>query len=161
MTPADRQQKIEAYGQAHATLVEGLTAFPRAMWSYKPAPDRWSIHEILVHIADSEANSYVRCRRFIAEPGSTVMGYDEMRWAVALDYHAQSTAEALELFKWLRYLSYQLIKTLPETVWANTVHHTQSGVMTMEDWLDIYTRHIPDHLAQMQSVYTAWEAQAS
>jgi hypothetical protein len=159
MTPTDRQQKIKAYGQAYDTLVAGIKRFPPEMWSYKPAPDQWSIHETLVHITDSEANSYVRCRRFVAEPGSTVMGYDEMRWATALDYHAQSTTEALELFKWLRHNSYQFIQTLPEAAWANTVQHTESGLMTMDDWLDIYTRHIPEHLAQMDTVFSAWQAQ--
>lgn len=158
MTPNDRSSKIEAYGQAYATLVEGLKQFPREMWRYKPAPDQWSIHETLIHLTDSEANSYVRCRRFIAEPGSTVMGYDEMRWATALTYHAQSTDEAIELFKWLRRASYQLIKTQPEAVWTNTAYHTESGLMTMDDWLEIYTRHIPDHLGQMQTVFTAWQA---
>jgi len=39
------------------------------MWQYRPAPDRWTIHEIVVHIADSEANSYIRCRRCLAEKG--------------------------------------------------------------------------------------------
>jgi hypothetical protein len=158
-SPVERQQKIEAYGRAHTLLVECLKQFPREMWMYQPAPDQWSIHEILIHITDSEANSYVRCRRFVAEPGSTLMGYDEMRWAAALDYHAQSTGAALELFKWLRHSSYQLIKTLPVAVWANTAQHTESGPMTMDDWLEIYTRHIPDHLAQMQTVLAAWQAQ--
>lgn len=157
-SPAERQEKIEAYGHAHAVLVEGLKQFPREMWAYRPAPDQWTIHEIIVHITDSEANSYVRCRRFIAEPGSTLLGYDEMRWAVALNYQAQSTEAALELFKGLRQSSYQLIKTLPEAVWANTAEHTESGRMTMDDWLETYTRHIPDHLAQMQTVWAAWQA---
>jgi len=60
------------------------------MWQYKPGPDRWSIHEIIVHLADSEANSYIRCRRFIAERGSRVMGYDENRWGNSLNYHGRS-----------------------------------------------------------------------
>jgi hypothetical protein len=156
MTQTERRQTIERYGQAHAALVEGLRAFPREMWTFKPAPDQWSIHETVVHITDSEANSFVRCRRFIAEPGSTVMGYDENQWAKALRYHDQSTDDALELFRWLRRASYELIKSMPESVWANTVYHTESGTMTMDDWLDIYTRHIPEHLAQMQTVHAAW-----
>ena len=85
--------------QAYEKLIAALPHFPREMWQYRPAPDRWTIHEIIVHIADSEANSYVRCRRFIAEPGSTVMAYDEMAWAQRLNYHAQSPEAALELFK--------------------------------------------------------------
>jgi hypothetical protein len=157
-TSETRQQKIESYGAAHATLAAALERFPPGMWQFRPAPDRWTIHEIVVHIADSEANSYVRCRRLLAEPGSTVMGYDEWQWAKALDYHAQSAAEALELFKWLRRKGYTLIKDQAEEVWANTVHHTESGLMTLDEWLDIYERHVPDHIAQMQAVYDDWQA---
>jgi hypothetical protein len=126
------------------------------MWQYRPADDRWTIHEILVHIADSEANSYIRCRRFLAEPGSAVLGYDEAGWARELHYHDQSPEDSMELFKWLRYKSFILIKDLPVSVWSNTVNHTENGLMTMDDWLDTYERHIPEHIAQMRSNYDAW-----
>jgi len=152
-------QKIESYGQAYDKLVAALPRFPREMWQYRPSSDRWTIHEIIVHIADSEANSYARCRRFIAEPGSTVMAYDEMAWAQRLNYHAQSPEAAIELFRQLRAGSFELIKTLPEETWTNTIIHPESGVMTMDEWLDIYDRHIPDHIAQMQEVYAAWQTQ--
>jgi hypothetical protein len=69
---------IDSYGAAYEKLTAALPQFPREMWQYRAAPNGWTIHEIIVHIADSEANSYARCRRFIAEPGSTVMAYDEM-----------------------------------------------------------------------------------
>jgi hypothetical protein len=159
MTPEERKRKIEIYGMAHSQLLSALERFPREMWQFRPGPDRWTIHEIIVHIADSEANSYVRCRRFVAEPGSGVMGYDENVWARELRYHAQSTEDALELFKYLRRASCALIRGLPESVWSNTVHHTESGVMKMDEWLDIYTRHVYDHIAQMQTVYDDWAAQ--
>lgn len=151
-----RKDKIESYGRAHAELVGALKDFPREMWGFRPASEAWTIHEIIVHITDSDANSYVRGRRFIAEPGSTVMGYDEMKWARDLHYSEQDTAAALELFKWLRHNSYQLVKTLPESTWANTVTHSENGVMTMDDWLDTYERHVREHVAQMRGVHTAW-----
>lgn len=157
-TTDERQRKIEAYGQAHQVLSNALAQFPRAMWQYRPAPDRWTIHEIVVHITDSEANSYSRGRRFIAEPGTQIAAYDEMRWAAALRYHDQSIDAALELFKWLRGNTYELIKSLPVEVWSNTLHHSEIGLMTMDDWLGTYERHIPDHIAQMQAVYEAWQA---
>jgi hypothetical protein len=156
MQYTERLHKIESYGAAYEKLIAVLPRFPREMWQYRAAPDGWTIHEIIVHIADSEANSYVRCRRFIAEPGSTVLGYDEMTWARKLNYHAQSPEAALELFKFLRECSCELIKTLPEETWANTVVHSENGVMTMDDWLEVYDRHVPDHIAQMQAIYEAW-----
>lgn len=159
MTPAERQQKIAVYGEAYALLAGTLKHFPQEMWPYKPGPDRWSIHEILVHIADSEANSYVRCRRFIAESGETVMAYDENRWAHQLNYHDQNPEDALELFRLLRRMSYHLVKDLPETAWSHTINHPENGVMTMDDWLNVYTCHVPEHIRQMEATYAAWLAE--
>jgi uncharacterized damage-inducible protein DinB len=155
----DRAQKIESYGRAYEALAEALKEFPAEMWQFKPAPEKWSVHETVVHIADSEANSYARCRRLIAEPGKDVMAYDENHWAAALDYHGQSTDEALELFRALRRNTYHLIRSLPEPVWSHTIYHPENGTMTMDDWLDVYERHIPEHIAQMQAVHREWAAQ--
>lgn len=159
MTTTERNALIESYGNAYYLLVEALKEFPREMWQWKPAPDKWSIHEVLIHIADSEANSYVRCRRFIAEPGSGVYGYDENRWAKNLDYHSQSIEDALELFKWLRRASYNLIKGVDEQTWLTaTIQHSENGTMTFDDWLRTYEEHVPVHIRQMQRNLQAWRA---
>lgn len=159
MTSQQRKKKIVSYGKAYATLARGLKNFPKKMWKFKPSPNDWSVHELIVHIADSEANSYVRCRRFLAEPESGVYGYDGDQWAKNLRYKDQSAADALQLFKWLRRKSYLLIKDQSDSVWANRVNHSESGWMTMDDWLDIYEQHIPEHLDQMDHVYAAWKKQ--
>lgn len=159
MTPAERYTKIAAYGGAPERLMHALKQFPKEMWQYKPGPERWSIHEIMLHLADSEANSYIRCRRFIAEPGNTIMAYDENRWADSLNYHSQDPEEALELFGLLRRMSHRIIKDLPDAVWANTVDHPENGIMTMDDWLGVYTNHVPDHIQQMRATHAAWAAE--
>ena len=156
MTTEERAQKIESYGHAYNDLVQGLERFPREMWSYRAPHDPWTIHEIVMHITDSEANSFVRCRKFIAEPGSMVAAYDEPTWAATLKYLDQSPDDAIELFRWLRGNTYNLIKGLPEGVWSNTVHHPENGVMTFEDWLRIYEAHVREHLEQIGRIYDAW-----
>ena len=153
---SQRQQKIASYAAAHTQLVEALERFPRAMWKEHGAHDPWSIHDIIIHITDSEANSYIRCRRCIAEPGSSVMAYDENAWATALAYPDQDTGDALELFKWLRLRTVKLIQNLPEAVWAQSIEHPENGSMTLDDWLDTYQRHVSEHIEQMQRIYTAW-----
>ncbi len=89
MNPKERQQKLDLYKNAYDQLAGTLNRYPEGMWDFKPGPDRWSIREIVVHIADSEANSYIRCRRAIAEPGAAVMAYDEDQWATGLGYQDQ------------------------------------------------------------------------
>ena len=159
MTTEERREKIEAYGKGPAELVEAVKEFPREMWQFKPGPERWSIHEILVHLADSEANSYVRARRFIAEPGKTVMAYNQEEWARKLGYHQQSPEEAVELFGCLRRMTYNLIKPLPESAWANTVEHPEYGPMNFDRWLEMYSAHVPGHIKQMRGNYEAWKKQ--
>lgn len=157
--PPERQAKLDRYGRAHALLLEAVARYPRAMWQVRPAPDMWTIHEIIIHITDSEANSFVRLRRLIAEPGSAVLGYAEEVWAKALDYHTQSPEAAIELFRWLRGNSYTLLLQQPAEVWTHTVTHSHDGLVTMDGWLDTYDRHVPDHIAQMDAVHAAWQAQ--
>jgi hypothetical protein len=160
MTRQERNKLIESYGNAYQLLIDALKEFPREMWTWKPSDKDWSIHEILVHITDSEANSFIRCRRFIAEPGSGVYGYDQDKWAIKLDYHGQSIEDNLELFKWLRKMSYDLVKKVDDNTWTTaTVHHSESGLVTFEQWLKTYEEHIPVHIAQMKRTLAAWQKQ--
>jgi len=151
-----RPDLIESYGRAGDELVAAIARYPRDMWQIRVDQDPWTIHEIIIHITDSEANSYVRCRRFIAEPGSDLMAYDENIWVQKLDYHDQSPEGAIELFRQLRKNSYELIRDLPEEIWAHKVFHRENGDMTLNDWLGVYESHVRDHIAQMDAIYQAW-----
>ena len=156
MNPQARTKKIESYGAAYDELAAALQDFPPEMWTFRDEHGCWSIHEHLVHIADSEANSYIRCRRLVAEPGESLMAYDENRWASELDYHDQSVEDALQLFKWLRRKSYTLIESLPESAWSNTSFHPENGDMTLDDWLDVYAAHVTEHVGYMRENYEEW-----
>lgn len=159
MTKQERNALIESYGAAYNVLTEALKEFPKEMWQWKPAPEKWSIQEVLVHIADSEANSYIRCRRLAAEPGSGVYGYDENVWANKLNYHSQNVDDALQLFKWLRKMSYELLKTVDDNTWQTaTIQHSENGTVTFEQWLITYEEHIPVHIKQMKRNLQQWTA---
>src|ERR1700736_4824770 len=111
MTRDERRQKLESFGYAPALLSAALRGFPKKMWLYKPTPERWSIHETILHLADSEASAYIRCRGFIAEPGNAVQQFDAARWAGSLGYYYQSTAGPLGIIRGLRKRTYLLFFT--------------------------------------------------
>ena len=156
MTPEQRTRKIESYGRGYEQLTVAMEKFPKEMWTFRDEHGCWSIHEHLIHITDSEVNSYIRCRRLVAEPGLSLMAYDENRWADALLYHDQDIEDTMELFKWLRHKTFTLIRTLPDSAWSNTAYHPENGDMTLDDWLDVYERHVPEHVHSMQENYDAW-----
>jgi DinB superfamily len=152
----DRRQKLESFGRAPTLLSGALRQFPKKMWLYKPSADRWSIHEIILHLADSEASAYLHCRRFIAEPGSSAPEFDAARWASSLGYFHQSTREALEIIRRLRKMTYQLLAALPDHVWERTFANPRDGQLNLDRWVEIQERHIPHHIDQMRENYEVW-----
>ncbi|MDH5508669.1 MAG: DinB family protein, partial [Anaerolineae bacterium] len=95
MNPSERKTLIAQYGRGFKDLLAALDDFPKEMWQFRPAPGEWSIHEIIIHLADSETNSYLRARRLVSDPGEAIMGYDQDKWATTLDYHSQDAQSAL------------------------------------------------------------------
>jgi hypothetical protein len=156
MTRDERRQVLESFGRAPVLLSGVLRQLPKKMWLYKPSPERWSIHEIIVHLADSEASSYVRCRHLIAEPGVNVPEFDPEKWAGTLGYFHQSTRESLEIIRRLRRMTYNLIAKLPESVWLHTLRHLKEGETSLEKWIEGQERHIPHHIDQIKRNYEIW-----
>jgi DinB superfamily len=156
MTREEHRQKLESFGRAPALLSAALRQFPKKMWLYKVSPDRWSIHEMILHLADSEANAYIECRRIIAEPGSRVLAYNPSVWAGSLGYFHQSTKEALEIIRRLRRMTYQVLSSLHESVWANGVETSGRGVISLHSWLEDQERYVPRYIEQMREIHEIW-----
>lgn len=165
MNQDERNAKIEEYGRGFDVLTAALAEVPREGWQFQPAAGEWSVHEIVVHMADSESMGAVRLRKLIAEPGGAIMPYDDATWAKALNYQLQNPDDALQLFKLTRQMTYQLLKSLPAQVFAHSGVHADQGypeygdVYNVDKWLNIYTRHVRDHIAQIQSTHQAWKKQ--
>jgi hypothetical protein len=160
MDPQERAAKIELYGKGYELLIETLEDIPREMWTFKPEPKEWSVHEILIHLADSESNAALRARKLIVEPGGTLMGYDQDRWAVELDYHDQSYEDALETLRLVRKTTYALLKKQPDEVFEHSVKHPEyEEPYTFEKWLNIYSAHISGHIEQITNNYRLWRDQ--
>lgn len=160
MDKAERQDLIEKYRTAYEEFVAALNKIPKEVWMFKPAPKEWSVHQVVVHLADSETNSYLRARRMIAEPGQMLMAYDQDVWADNLDYHNQSTDDALEVTRLVRKMTYELIRELPDEVWANTAKHPEyEEPYSFEKWLRIYSHHPRDHAGQITENYRLWKEQ--
>jgi hypothetical protein len=158
MNSAERKAQIELYGRGCDLLAAQLAQTPKAMWQYKPSAKDWSVHEIIIHLADSESNSYLRCRKALAEPQGGIMGYDQDAWAIKLDYHARNTDDALALLRLVRKMTYDLIKTLPDEAWATSYFHPErQAQVPLDDWITGYAAHIPEHIEQIKNNVRLWE----
>jgi hypothetical protein len=152
----DLEPKWNEYSQGPDRLDARLKSVPEGLRTFRPAPGKWSIHEIVVHLADSESQSYLRFRTAIAEPGNLVIGCDESAWADRLHYPSQDMRDALALIRLIRKMNSALFPLLPSAAWGNPVIHTVRGRITLGDLLDTYVDHIPRHIAQMDRNEAAW-----
>src|SRR5919205_3148624 len=136
MNKQKRAEKLELYGNGYQLLMETLKDIPKEMWKFKPEPKEWSVHEVLIHLADSESNGALRARKLIVEPGGTLMGYDQDRWAIALDYHDQNYEDTLQIVRLVRKTTYALLKKQPDEVFEHSVIHPEyDEPYTFEQWL--------------------------
>lgn len=158
MDKTERDSKIELYGRGYDLLKAALAEVPLEAMKFKPEPKEWSVHEIIIHIADSETNSALRARKLIVEPGGTLMGYDQDKWAVELNYHDMDLEDALEAIRIARKTTYKLLKTVREEVFnTHWIKHPEAeGQYTFDKWIDIYSRHIPGHVEQIQNNIKIW-----
>ena len=118
----------------------------------KADKEGWTPRQVIHHLADSEAQSYSRLRRLIAEPGSLIQGYDENKWAESskLGYKSEDVQSSLEVFKAVRQASYELIKRLSEKDLEIEGTHSESGAYSVGKWIKTYTSHPLDHANQIR-----------
>jgi len=155
-TAAERQQLIARYEKGPEKIRDAFAKVPREAWSWRPGAGKWSVHEILAHCADAEMNAAARIRYLVAEEKPTILGYDQDRWARALDYHHTRVELSLAAVDVLRAHTVNLLRRLSEADWAKEGTHTESGRYTAEDWLEIYAEHLENHARQIERTLAAW-----
>ena len=116
------------------------------------APGGWSARQVIHHVADSEAQSYARLRRLVAEPaGSVIQGYDEAAWAQCqtLGYEVLPVENSLLVFRAVRASSLDIVNRLTAADLERTGQHSESGSYSVRLWLETYIAHPLDHADQL------------
>jgi hypothetical protein len=161
LSPQERDALIEQYANGPDELRDALARVPREALQWRPAPGKWSAHEVIVHCADSETNAALRIRYLLAEKEPLIVGYDQDAWARLFDYHAQPLEESLAVAAAARQRTVPLLRAMTETDWARQGRHTESGHYTAEDWLRIYAVHLAGHARQIGRNLEEWKKSSS
>lgn len=157
MTPAERQDLITRYAEGPKLFRAALAEAPAEMLQWRPAPGKWSVHEVVVHCADSESNAHGRIRTLVAEKDPVIQGYDQDLWAKTFDYHSRPIETALATVEAVRANTVPIIRSMTDADWAKMGRHTESGSYGAEDWLKSYGTHLEVHAAQIRRNIAAWK----
>lgn len=159
MLAEERKQMIEMYSGGYAAVAEALLKITPAEIDFKPDPKRWSVREIVHHLADSEMTAAVRLRLLLAQDRPTLHGYDQDEFARRL-YYDRPYETSLELFRLARQSTAEILQRLTPTEWVREGTHTEAGPYGVESWLKIYSQHAHKHARQIRVARDAAAKQA-
>jgi DinB superfamily len=143
---------LERFRRGPEVLAVVLTGVFGEEEDYTTAPDKWSIRQIVAHLADAEMVGAHRLRAVIAEDNPTLTGFDQNAWTRNLDYAHRKPKQSLESFRRQRAENYELLKNLPDSAFARTGNHTEMGTVTLLQLVEGYAQHAEAHARQMQQI---------
>lgn len=120
--------------------------------SRKPTPDRWSVREILAHLADCEVVIGWRLRSILASSGTTLQPFDQNRWAEVFKYQEASTSESLDLFEVTRRSNVRLLRAVDPVLFENFGMHQERGRESVSHLIRLNAGHDLNHLRQIEAL---------
>lgn len=143
-------------------LSETPDALSRAIQALRPAalrapesPGKWSIVQVLAHLADSDLVWGWRVRLILAQDRPTITGYDQDAWANRLRYVDADANEALEMFSVLRRANLRLIERMSPADLRRVGVHAERGEESIEHLIRLYAGHDLLHLRQIDRIGAA------
>ena len=118
----------------------------------QPAPGKWSISEILAHLADTEVVVSYRLRAILGAPGTPIQAFDQDKWAKAMSYDKSNPRRSLERFAALRKANLDLLKSLSPAQWKYHGMHAERGEESIETIAKLSAGHDLNHLRQIEKI---------
>lgn len=148
---------IEEYFRGYDLLRAAIAGLQEEELRFKPAPGKWSIHEIVVHVADAEIVGIQRLKKVLAEERPLLTSYDQDGWAQSLGYEQQDREQSLMLFQMLRNSMKPVLDNLSEQQSQRIGIHDEDGELSFRQLLERYVNHVRAHLAQIERVKNAFQ----
>lgn len=130
-------------------LIRGLT--PKQL-KWQPEAGKWSIAEILAHLADTEIVASWRLRSVLAEDGTVIQAYDQNAWAAVFQYRKRAAKASLALFRALRENNHAMLKEIPRDKWDNYGMHQERGKETVSHLTRMFAGHDVNHVLQVEGI---------
>lgn len=146
---------IEPLKQQESTaqkLAELLKGKDKQLLTRRPAPEKWSVAEIVAHLADAEISVSWRVRQILSKDGIAIQAFDQDAWASTFNYAGRDPQASLELFRALRTANIALLKSVPPELWNNYGMHAERGKETITHIVRMIAGHDINHMRQIEAI---------
>ncbi|HEX4605683.1 MAG TPA: DinB family protein [Candidatus Angelobacter sp.] len=145
----DPMRLQQAAAKKLASLIKGKS---KKQLARRPAPDKWSIAEILAHLADAELAVGWRLRQVLSNNAIPLEAYDQDLWARTFNYGRRDPRVSLATFTTLRNANLALLKSVPGKLWDNYGVHSERGNESINHVVRMVSGHDLNHLQQVEGI---------
>lgn len=143
---------IAMQGETAEVLHRLIDGVPEKELKRSPAPGKWSVAEILAHLAESEIVTVWRYRQMIENSGGPLSAYDQDQWAHIGKYGSRDAKSSLRLFTDLRNVNLEMFARLTQEEWQRFGVHAERGKTTVETLARHIAGHDRNHVEQIQKI---------
>ena len=149
---AQGQDPIKVQSSTNKKIARLIKGVPTAKLRKRPAPDKWSVAEIVAHLADVEIVIGWRMRSVLGAPGTPVQAYDQNAWVIAGHYEKRDLRKSVELHRVVREANLALLKSLSPEQWKHYGQHAERGQESIELIVRMVAGHDINHLGQIERI---------
>jgi hypothetical protein len=146
------QDPLKVQAETPAKLGRLIDGVPASRLRERPAPGKWSVAEILAHLADAELVTSWRIRQILGAPGTPLQAYDQDSWAAACHYEKRDPRKSLEQVRMLREANLALLASLEPDQWKHHGMHAERGQESIEHIARMMAGHDLNHTRQIERI---------
>ncbi|HZE27955.1 MAG TPA: DinB family protein [Terriglobales bacterium] len=151
MTETELKTHLEAAERSPKEIAVAVSGLTPQVLRYRPAPDKWSILEILGHLADIEIVYAYRLRQMLADRKPVIAPMDQDEWAKNLGYMDTPAPELVALYGLNRHHNLRLLRRLkPGDLEKSAFHPEYKQEVTVATMVERMSGHGPNHLEQIE-----------
>jgi DinB superfamily len=152
LTTLGERDALEVLGETPAILADLVQGQAPDVLTRRPAPGKWSVAEILAHLADTEIVLGHRVRLIVGDPGVPIQAFDQNVWALLGRYDQIPVRESLERISVDRRANLRLLRSLSREQLEHHGVHTERGRETAAHTIRMWAGHDLNHRAQVERI---------
>jgi methionine--tRNA ligase beta chain len=152
---AGHRDPLEVLSQTGPRIGRLIAAQSDAVLRWTPSAERWSVAQIVTHLADCEIVAAYRIRLILSASGTTLQAFDQNGWAQALEYQNSDAFASLALFTPLRESLLTVFRGLTAEQFDRFGMHPERGKETVRHLMRLYAGHDINHLHQIERLLEA------
>lgn len=146
------RKPIDVLERTETALRAAVTGLSPKQLATREAPGKWSIAQVLQHLADSDLVWGWRLRLVLSHDRPTLTGYDQDAWADRLDYEHADPEQAVRDFGVLRAANLRLLQRATPADLDRVGMHVERGEESVRHMMRLYAGHDLLHLRQIERI---------